>query len=124
MGNALKKARRFPRLLPDWSEYRAGFGDQAGGFWLGLDKIHRLTASRASELRVDLGNWNGKGLTAEFGDEQSLYVPTVGSYSGTAGDSGEPRQHEVDHYKDKDDESKADSNWAVDYPGAWWCSHC
>ena len=37
-----------------WKDYKAGFGELTAEFWLGNDKIHRLTASRPSSLRVDL----------------------------------------------------------------------
>jgi len=37
-----------------WDDYKAGFGQLTAEFWLGNDKIHRLTASRPSSLRVEL----------------------------------------------------------------------
>jgi hypothetical protein len=37
-----------------WSDYKVGFGNLRGEFWLGLDKIHRLTTSNQSSLRVDM----------------------------------------------------------------------
>ncbi|ROT75960.1 putative ficolin-1-like [Penaeus vannamei] len=36
-----------------WTEYRAGFGDVAGEFWLGNEMLHRITSSRKYSLRVE-----------------------------------------------------------------------
>ena len=75
-----------------WDDYKAGFGQLTAEFWLGNDKIYRLTASRPSSLRVEIEDWNGgKAYTKygkfKIGDEQAQYRLEVGSYSGTAGDS-------------------------------------
>ena len=69
-----------------WSDYKAGFGQLTAEFWLGNDKIHRLTASRPRSLRVELEDWNGVRAYAKYGkfnigDEQAQYRLEVGSYS-------------------------------------------
>ena len=38
----------------DWAEYKAGFGDPAGEFWLGNDKLHELTKDGDYRLRIEL----------------------------------------------------------------------
>ena len=43
-----------------WDNYKRGFSDLKGEFWLGLDKIHRLTKSSSNKLRVDLEDFDGK----------------------------------------------------------------
>ena len=48
-----------------WDDYKRGFGNLNGEFWLGLDKIHRLTKQR-SRLRVDLEDTAGKTANAEY----------------------------------------------------------
>ena len=43
-----------------------GFGNLNGEFWLGLDKIHRLTVSGGYKLRIDLEDIHGKTAFAEY----------------------------------------------------------
>ena len=50
-----------------WTDYKVGFGQLTAEFWLGNDKIHRLTAYRPSSLRVDLEDWKGVKLYAKYG---------------------------------------------------------
>ena len=45
-----------------WADYKRGFGNLNGEFWLGLDKIHRLTKTK-NKLRVDLETLRVKLLT-------------------------------------------------------------
>ena len=49
-----------------WDDYRQGFGNLNGEFWLGLDKIYRLTASSSNKLRVDLEDVRGGRAFAEY----------------------------------------------------------
>ena len=37
-----------------WNDYKKGFGNFKASFWLGNDKLHRLTANRAVSLRVEV----------------------------------------------------------------------
>ncbi|XP_027057109.1 microfibril-associated glycoprotein 4-like [Pocillopora damicornis] len=50
-----------------WDDYKRGFGNLNGEFWLGLDKMHRLTASSRNKLRVDLEDIHGNTAFAEYG---------------------------------------------------------
>ena len=59
-----------------WDDYKRGFGNLNGEFWLGLDKIHRLTKER-SRLSVELEDATGKTAYAEydfFSFRDSIYV--------------------------------------------------
>jgi len=71
-----------------WDDYKRGFGNLNGEFWLGLDKIHRLTVSSSYKLRVDLEDLKGKTAFAEYSSftvtsEGAKYQLSLGSYSGT-----------------------------------------
>ncbi|RMX49526.1 hypothetical protein pdam_00021166, partial [Pocillopora damicornis] len=51
-----------------WDDYKHGFGNLVGEFWLGLDKINRLTRNKTkNKLRVDLGVKTGKTVHSEYG---------------------------------------------------------
>jgi hypothetical protein len=70
-----------------WSDYKAGFGNLDDEFWLGLNKIHRLTKSGQDVLRVDLMDFNDAQRYAKYGtfsvaDENDKYRLNVASYSG------------------------------------------
>ena len=70
-----------------WDAYKRGFGNLNGEFWLGLDKINRLTVSSSYKLRVDLEDLHGKTAFAEYSSfavtsERAKYQLSLGSYSG------------------------------------------
>ena len=69
-----------------WADYKRGFGNLNGEFWLGLDKIHRLTKTK-SRLRVELEDKQGKAAYAEYdmfsvSDERTKYKLGLGIYTG------------------------------------------
>jgi len=69
-----------------WADYKRGFGNLNFEFWLGLDKINRLTRTK-SRLRVDLEA--GKTAYAEYHSfavtsERAKYQLSIGTYSGTS----------------------------------------
>ena len=71
----------------NWSHYKVGFGDLNGEFWLGLDKVHRLTSDNNSMLRVDLEDFEGNTRFAQYNifgvmNEDNMYKLNLGVYSG------------------------------------------
>ena len=70
-----------------WRDYKVGFGDLNDEFWLGLDKINRLTSDSNSMLRVDLEDFEGNTAYAEYNmfgvmSENDMYKLNLGNYSG------------------------------------------
>lgn len=50
-----------------WDDYKHGFGNLVGEFWLGLDKINRLTQNKTkNKLRVDLRAITNKIVHPEY----------------------------------------------------------
>ena len=71
----------------EWQDYKNGFGDLNGNFWLGLDKIHLLTKSGQNVLRVDLTDWTDDAAYAKYGSfsvasESDAYRMNYVRYSG------------------------------------------
>ena len=70
-----------------WNDYKNGFGDLNGEFWLGLDKINRLTKSKRNRLRVELEDIEGNTVYADYdmfavSSERTKYRLSLGTYSG------------------------------------------
>ena len=75
-----------------WEDYRVGFGNLNGEFWLGNDNLHRLTANSDLMLRVDLVDYDGVRKYAEYttfsiADVNDNYRLTIDGYNGITGDS-------------------------------------
>lgn len=107
-----------------WKDYVKGFGDLNGEFWLGLNKIYRLTRNSEmnTTLRVDLEDFDGNKLFAKYNeikvlDFSNTYTLIVMGYSGDAGDS-------LAHHSQMNFSTKDTYHCAVTYKGAWWYNSC
>jgi len=113
----------------NWTEYKKGFGDLGGEFFLGLDNIHALTAVYSQELIVILEDFDGVETFETYekfsiGDEDQQYeLQTLGKANGTAGDS--LRIHRGMKFSTFDrDNSPVRKNCAEKSKGAWWYRYC
>ena len=110
-----------------WNDYKDGFGNLNGEFWLGLDKMHALTgkiwlittrnyfffvpeSTQVSELLIELIDWeNGKVYayygTFRVGSEDKGYGLKIGDYSGNAGDCMAAHDGRKFSTKDKDQDA-------------------
>jgi len=71
----------------DWADYKGGFGNLNGEFWLGLEKIRRLTKEGGNRIRVELEDIEGNTAYAEYdmfavASESAKYQLSLGAYSG------------------------------------------
>ena len=109
-----------------WNDYVKGFGNPDGEYWLGLEKIHRLTKA-SSVLRVDMTSYSKGSRYAKYtfkvGNAASKYTLQATSYSGNAGNS--LGYHNGMKFSTKDnDNDKTSSNCAASYKGGWWFNGC
>lgn len=114
----------------NWTDYKHGFGDLNSEFWLGLDKVYRLTSDKNNTLRVDLEDFEGNTRYAEYNmfgvmDENDKYKLILGSYSGNTGDSlGHKHRGMPFTTKDQDNDQRDGCNCAIRFKGAWWYNNC
>ncbi|KAI8494090.1 Fibrinogen C domain-containing protein 1 [Branchiostoma belcheri] len=113
-----------------WADYKTGFPSNLNGeFWLGNDKLHRLTEQKAYGLRVDLEDTTGNTRYATYSsfsisDESDQYRLTVGGYSGNAGD-GLTYPHSGRMFSTKDSDNDVFSgHCSQDFKGGWWYDAC
>ena len=123
-----RRMDRSVNFYHDWAEYEKGFGNLTGEFWLGLNKIHRLTATGSASLHVHLEDFEGVSVFAHYstfkvGGADTKYTLTVGGYSGDAGDSLSCHNNMKFTTHDQDND-KYKGNCATLFKGAWWYTDC
>ncbi|XP_037714722.1 angiopoietin-1-like [Drosophila subpulchrella] len=111
----------------NWTDYKKGFGDAKGEFFIGLDIIHAMTHSRQHELLIKLKTKNGTTYYAHYdnfqigNEEQSYELKSLGKYSGTAGDSFSLTGPLPLKFSTSDKNNKRCSKT---HGGGWWYYKC
>ncbi|KAI8484527.1 Fibrinogen- domains (FReDs) [Branchiostoma belcheri] len=115
-----------------WEEYKQGFGNKNGEYWLGNENIHLLTAQKGYKLQVDMMDWENQTRYAVYdvfrvAGESDGYRLTVSGYSGTAGDSM-IGSHTLNGQKfstvDRDNDVGLTHCSQHFGQGGWWFRHC
>ncbi|XP_059609170.1 microfibril-associated glycoprotein 4 [Phlebotomus argentipes] len=113
-----------------WQEYRHGFGNLDGEFWIGLDKLHQLTATRVHELLIHLEDFEGERRVAQYdafaigGEKEHFALMLLGKYTGDAGDSLSYHAGQKFSALDMDNDSWVEGNCAQAHTGGWWYNAC
>ena len=127
--------RRFDgsvNFFRNWTDYVRGFGNIDGEFWLGLEKIHRLTnrADSAVKLRVELKDYDDSEATADYfkfavGSAEDKYKLLAVFSSGGAGDSLSAH-HNGSQFStpDMDNDELSVLHCSQQNHGAWWYNRC
>ncbi|KAM6957782.1 microfibril-associated glycoprotein 4-like [Aplochiton taeniatus] len=112
-----------------WDQYKAGFGSASGEYWLGLENLYHLTNKRAYELRVDMEDFEGNKVFAQYttfsvGSEADGYRLNVSGFiDGGAGCSLSHHNGMQFSTFDKDQDVYF-INCAAIYLGAFWYNSC
>ena len=118
-----------------WAEYKVGFNDTRGNYWLGNEQIHQLTVNGRYKVRFDMQrrDTNGTWYYAEYSrfvvlNEATNYTLIVSGYSGNAPDNLSYHNGMMFTTYDRDNDPWTDSaynnNCAVRYGGGSWYRTC
>ncbi|XP_035434440.2 fibrinogen C domain-containing protein 1 isoform X3 [Spodoptera frugiperda] len=113
-----------------WNDYEYGFGNLAGEFWLGLEKLNYLTNQKLYELRIEMETQHDQDAYAGYsvftvGPEHEGYrISTLGTFYGTAGDSLSYHAGQKFSTYDVDNDEWKDGACATEHGGAWWYKEC
>ncbi|XP_069106942.1 ficolin-1-like [Argopecten irradians] len=112
----------------NWQDYKTGFGNLLGDFWIGNDKLHLLT-STPKILRIEMQARDGRKGFVQYSsfqvdDEVNKYELKVNGFSGNFSYDGLAA-----HYGHKFSTYNVDNdifgdNCAEIYRGGWWYAEC
>ncbi|XP_078344084.1 uncharacterized protein LOC144629740 [Oculina patagonica] len=111
-----------------WQDYKNGFGDLTGEFWIGNDKLHFLTKS-PTVLMVELQNSIGEEAFAVYNlfhvdSHAQNYQLKVDNYYGTAGDALRSLNGALFSADGVDNDDDKLFDCAVKHWSAWWYKKC
>lgn len=112
-----------------WQEYKKGFGEPSGEFWLGNEFVSRLTVQQSYNLRVQLSDWEGNSGFSQYdqfslGNEAQNYRIHLKGYSGTAGKISSIGQPGSDFSTKDADNDKCVCKCSQLTTGGWWFDAC
>ena len=117
-----------------WAEFKVGFNDSRGNYWLGNDLLHELTQSDRYKLRFDLQkrgslSWYYVEYTSfVVFNETYNYKMLASGYSGNAGDALSYHDGMMFTTYDRDNDpwtsATYNNNCAVYNGGGYWHNQC
>ncbi|GCC23802.1 angiopoietin-2b [Chiloscyllium punctatum] len=113
----------------DWKEYKLGFGDPSGEYWLGNEFVHLLTSQSPHVLRIQLRDWNGNEAFATFDNfflesEEQKYQLHIKGYSGTAGRTSSLSPSGTKFSTKDADNDECGCKCSQMASGGWWFQAC
>jgi len=125
----------------NWADYKNGFGNVNGEYWLGNKYLTALTNARPYRLRFEIIEQSGQLTHAEYNNfkvagEDQKYKMTydLGSWFGTLADNlggaPGPNKHMYIHHNmkfstiDQDNDNHPTDSCAKRCHGGWWYNAC
>lgn len=114
----------------NWNDYKNGFGNLDGEFFIGLEKLHRMTAAQPHELLIYMETFDLTGKDYKFslfaiGSEEEDYKLTVTHYYNNY---NQPPLIKVNGQKfstyDRDNDNFWLKNCAQELKSGWWFDSC
>ena len=112
-----------------WTEYKEGFGDPEGEYWIGTENLYYLTNQRKYTLRLDMWDLDGQYFYAEYdtfrveSEQESSYRLHIGGYEGNATDAMKYSNLMPFSTPDRDNDVSS-THCAKFYTAGWWYKHC
>ncbi|XP_038058767.1 ficolin-3-like [Patiria miniata] len=115
-----------------WAEYRDGFGDMTGEFWLGNEIVRQLTSEGTWELQmfVKEAKYTIKIKFGTFkiaGDNFTLHVNPLKPWqhhSSTGNSLPDVSSGQQFSTYDRDNDADGNANCAAQLKGGWWFKTC
>uniref|UniRef100_A0A8C5P0M1 Angiopoietin-related protein 3 n=1 Tax=Jaculus jaculus TaxID=51337 RepID=A0A8C5P0M1_JACJA len=105
-----------------WENYRNGFGQLDGEFWLGLEKIYSIVTQTNYILRIELEDWKDNKHYVEYsfhlGDHETNYTLRVTEIAGNV-----PMallEHQELMFSTWDHRAKGHLDCPESHSGGWW----
>ena len=116
-----------------WAEFKVGFGDPGGNYWLGNELLSQLTANDRYKLKFELlSSHNGNWYYAEYSTfrvltEADNYSLQVAGYSGNARNALAYQNGTMFSTHDRDNDQLMLNHCAQLRGGGFWyngCAYC
>lgn len=114
----------------NWSDYKTGFGDLAGEFFIGLEKLHHMAKAEPQVLYIQLEDFDGQLRYATYddfkvGSEQESYaLQSLGNFGGDIDDALSLNEGQKFSTYDRDNDNDEALSCAESFRGGWWYNAC
>lgn len=124
--------RRFDgseNFFRNWTDYRNGFGNLEGEFWLGLEHLYQMTSQRPHELILELWDFEGNYAYGRYdlfeiaNESENYALKNIGTYMGYTGDAMSWSKGFRFSTPDRDND-ESELNCAALGNGGWWWQLC